>query len=230
MKRSTSFRQLFSLGLLLTVTLLGACSESAAPDTATAPAESPEAAAEPSPDVAAPPESESDAPPATQAPAQAPAQAPNAAPAKDPSRYDRPVQVYWLTDEDNAIELMSTPAAADKSTEPAAQLKSAMETLLAGPETQDDRSTTIPAETTLRELAIEPDGVHVDLSSEFTQGGGSLSMTARVAQILYTATSANPEGPMWLKVDGEPLEVLGGEGIILEQPLTRQYFEANFDL
>ncbi|MEM8640439.1 MAG: GerMN domain-containing protein [Cyanobacteria bacterium P01_G01_bin.54] len=230
MKPSTSFRQFFSLGLLLTVTLLGACSETGNSDTTTAaPPDASETPIETTENVETV-ESETATAPA-QAPAQAPARAPNAAPAKNPDAYDRPVEVYWLTDEDNAVELMSIPATeAAKSTAAADQLQNALETLLAGPDTEDDRSTTIPPETALRQIEIKPDGVHVDLSDEFTSGGGSLSMTARVAQVLYTATSANPEGSMWLKVEGEPLKVLGGEGIILEQPLTREYFETNFDL
>jgi spore germination protein GerM len=70
----------------------------------------------------------------------------------------------------------------------------------------------------------------VDLSQEFTAGGGSASMTGRVAQILYTATSINPNTNVWIDVEGKRLEVLGGEGLVLDQPLTRQNFEKNFDL
>ncbi|MEW5861695.1 MAG: spore germination protein, partial [Cyanobacteriota bacterium] len=59
---------------------------------------------------------------------------------------------------------------------------------------------------------------------------GSASMTGRVAQILYTATSINPNTNVWIDVEGKRLEVLGGEGLVIDQPLTRQNFEKNFDL
>jgi spore germination protein GerM len=73
-----------------------------------------------------------------------------------------------------------------------------------------------------------PEGVKVDLSQEFTAGGGSSSMIARLGQIIYTASSVDPNQPVWLLVEGTPLTVLGGEGLMVEQPLTRAQYEADF--
>jgi spore germination protein GerM len=77
---------------------------------------------------------------------------------------------------------------------------------------------------------VREDGVHINLSKEFTMGGGTASMTARVAQVLYTATSLNPNAQVWLSIEGEPLKTLGGEGLLIEQPLTRKSFEQEFSL
>ncbi len=104
-----------------------------------------------------------------------------------------------------------------------------METLLAGPSSKAE-TTTIPSGTKLQRIESRNDGIHVDLSSEFTKGGGSTSMTARVAQVLYTATTLNPDADVWLSVNGKPLEVLGGEGLMLDQPITRKSFERDFSL
>ena len=89
----------------------------------------------------------------------------------------------------------------------------------------------IPSETRLLDLDISENGVYVDLSQEFTYGGGSSSMIYRVAQILYTASSINPQTLVFLSIEGRPLNndyPLGGEGLTLEYPMTRQQFKREF--
>lgn len=140
------------------------------------------------------------------------------------------VEVYWLDNVNNSIELVPSTISLDEDIESEQEiLNEAFDRLLAGP-SDSDYASSIPEETELREISVKADGVHVDLSEEFTFGGGSASMMGRVAQILYTATSLDPDTQVWLEVEGEPLEVLGGEGLLLDRPLTRQNFEKNFDL
>jgi spore germination protein GerM len=87
---------------------------------------------------------------------------------------------------------------------------------------------TIPKGTKLLSLKTEADGVHIDLSKDFTTGGGSTSMQARLAQVLFTATSFDTNANVWLSIEGQKLEVLGGEGIEVPYPLTRQNFQDAF--
>jgi spore germination protein GerM len=138
-------------------------------------------------------------------------------------------QVYWLKSAGNRLELAASPVPGQPAGDPNTVLKTALENLLAGPG-NSTVSTTIPAKTQLRSVVVKSDGIHVDLSQEFTTGGGSASMKGRVAQVLYTATSLNPTAKVWLSVEGRPLDVLGGEGLMLDQPLTRQTFEQDFPL
>jgi spore germination protein GerM len=136
--------------------------------------------------------------------------------------------VYWVSGEGEEVELVARPITIEDSARPQEMLESAFKRLLAGENTEEVTSA-IPAGTQLRSVRLGPEGIHVDLSEEFRQGGGSLSMTARVGQVLYTATSLNPDANVWFEVEGEPLEVLGGEGLIVDQPMTRASFEANFE-
>jgi spore germination protein GerM len=135
---------------------------------------------------------------------------------------------YWLQDSGSSQKLVPTTITTTAD-QPSTALEAAFNSLLTGPKDQAV-STTIPEGTKLLGLRTEQDGVHVNLSKEFTTGGGSAAMTGRVAQVIYTATSMQPTAQVWIEVEGKPLEVLGGEGLELQQPLTRQSFQENFTL
>ncbi|MBV9387995.1 MAG: GerMN domain-containing protein [Chroococcidiopsidaceae cyanobacterium CP_BM_ER_R8_30] len=145
-----------------------------------------------------------------------------------PSR-EQTAQVYWLKDTDRHLALVKSSVKLRTTNQPDAILTAAFDRLLAGP-TQAGMTSTIPQGTKLRDVKTKSDGVHVNLSQEFTSGGGSDSMTGRVGQVLYTATSLEPSARVWISVEGKPLTILGGEGLELEQPLTRQSFQHNFSL
>lgn len=138
-------------------------------------------------------------------------------------------QVYWLETTGDRLKLQSSPLTVQKSATDQDVLKTAIENLLSGPATANNE-TTIPPGTKLLDLKLEKQKVHLNLSSEFTTGGGSASMIGRLAQLLYTATSLDENTKVWLFIDGQPLEVLGGEGLMIEQPMTRQWFDENFEL
>ena len=144
-------------------------------------------------------------------------------------KVEQTAQVFWLKDTGSNQELVSEAITATADRQPSTMLKAAFNSLLAGPQ-KEEVTTTIPTGTKLRNVKVQPDGVRVNLSEEFATGGGSAAMIGRVAQVIYTATSLNPTAKVWIEVEGKPLEVLGGEGLELEQPLTRQSFEENFTL
>lgn len=148
---------------------------------------------------------------------------------QQPASEQMAARVYWLKPTEQSFELVANQIAIEGSDQPQAVLEYALESLLAGAN-NPTYTTTIPKGTQLRNLSIEPDGVHVDLSEEFTFGGGSASMIGRLAQVLYTATSLDPDTPVWIEVEDQPLEYLGGEGVRVAQPLTREEFEQNFEL
>lgn len=146
-----------------------------------------------------------------------------------PVTQAKALQVYWLQASGGAIALSPSPTTIKTGKNPNTALSAAIDELLAGPKSTAI-TTTIPPETKLRSLIVKDDGIHIDLSKAFTQGGGSTSMTGRLGQVLYTATSLNPNAKVWLSVDGKPLETLGGEGLMLDQPLTRESFKRDFPL
>jgi spore germination protein GerM len=162
-----------------------------------------------------------------------PAQAPQTAQSSQPQPSQAPakhrIQIYWLKSVGSKIELAPSTVALNANAQPSETLKAAFEKMLQGT-TDPSLTSTIPKGTTLQTVAVKSDGVHVDLSTEFTSGGGSTSMTGRIAQVVYTATTLNPSAPVWISVEGKPLEVLGSEGLLIDQPMTRKSFEQNFTL
>lgn len=149
----------------------------------------------------------------------------------DPSVSENKVeaQVYWLKPTGNNIELAAQPLVVETADQPSVVVEQALTRLLSGVNDAGYTST-IPENTQLRSVSFREDGIHIDLSEEFAFGGGSTSMMGRVGQVLYTATSLDPEAKVWLEVQGQPLEYLGGEGLYIPQPLTRKEWQANYQL
>ncbi|MDB9523025.1 GerMN domain-containing protein, partial [Dolichospermum circinale CS-1225] len=120
---------------------------------------------------------------------------------------EQTASIYWLRSKENRFDLVPQPLKI-AATQPDQVLETAFKTLLAGPPQGTD-STTIPQGTQLLGLKAENNDVHVNLSENFTTGGGSTSMIGRIGQVVYTATSLNPQAKVYIEVNGKPLEVLG---------------------
>ena len=60
-----------------------------------------------------------------------------------------------------------------------------------------------------------------DLSSNFETGGGAESTYMRVKQVIKTV-NANTETPAYLYINGHQANVIGGEGIMVRQPLNER--------
>lgn len=131
------------------------------------------------------------------------------------------VSVYFLADEELAL------GAARRIDGPAVAA-GALTELLAGPTVAEQdlgRVTAIPEGTRLFGVSTNDSTATVDLSKEFTAGGGSLSMQARLAQVVYTATQFPGIEAVRIHIDGAPVRALGGEGVLVEEPVTRADFE-----
>jgi germination protein M len=112
---------------------------------------------------------------------------------------------------------------------PVGEVMLAVQRLLEGPTEAERRagmSSAIPAGTRFLGLDIDGTTATVDLSSEYESGGGSASMFARLAQVVYTLTEFDTVRDVRFMLDGEQVDVFSGEGIVLEEPVgRRQYSE-----
>jgi hypothetical protein len=117
---------------------------------------------------------------------------------------------------------------APRTVTPPATAAAALRALLAGPdgyERAHRRGTAIPSGTTLRSIAVHDRVATVDLSGRYDDGGGSLSMRSRLAQVVFTATRFSGIDKVRFELDGKPVTAFGGEGIVLNHPVGRADFE-----
>ncbi|OCR01211.1 hypothetical protein BCD67_17780 [Oscillatoriales cyanobacterium USR001] len=139
------------------------------------------------------------------------------------------VKVYWLKDTGGKFQIVPTKLAFKEVQTPDIALQNAFDSLLAGP-TDTNTHSEIPKGTKIESVKVSSDGIYVDLSQEFTSGGGSSSMIGRLGQVIFTATSLEPDARVWISVGGKPLKLLGGEGLEVAQPSTRYTFEKDFGI
>ena len=145
----------------------------------------------------------------TESPTASPSAAPS--PSASASAAKTVVRLYFLRGEKLGVAERRVP----RTTMPAT---AAMKALLAGPTGSEQAAglgTTIPAGTRLLGLTIAGTTATVDLSAEYASGGGSLSMMARIAEVVYTLTQFTTVRSVEFLLEGQPVEALGGEGIAL---------------
>ena len=143
-------------------------------------------------------------------------------------------EVYWVKVTDTKTELVPTTVHFNQSAteaDPNNQVQASLTQLLAGGHNDSSNSTLIPDGTKLLDYQVAKDGIHINLSKEFIAGHGSIPMMVRLGQVIYTATAKDNQAKVWLSVEGKPLEVLGeGEGLTVEQPMTREKFKQDYQL
>jgi germination protein M len=232
-RRTHSVQRILFLLLLAAVPLLAACGN----DTATS---TPAAVATATPDTGAttPPPAASTATPAEPAPTATPAAEPTAteppatptpttaAPAATPTTPAAPdeltLSVYFIREEKIGTAHRQVP----RTQQVAA---AAMRELLAGPTAREREAgleTAIPEGVSLNGVTLANGVATVDLSRTFESGGGTFAMSARLAQVVYTLTQFPTIDSVLFELDGEPVEVFSGEGLVLDGPQARADFEA----
>ncbi len=108
---------------------------------------------------------------------------------------------------------------------------SAVDLLLAGPTPAETAqipsfSSSIPSDVVRNgSVAVAAGTATVDLSENFDDGGGSASMTGRLAELTFTLTSFDTIDKVKIMLDGVPVDVFSSEGLVLPaEGLDRAYF------
>lgn len=80
----------------------------------------------------------------------------------------------------------------------------------------------IPSGVKLNGIKYTKDKVIIDLSSDFQYGGGTDSIYSRMMQLIKTAIANTDYKKIYLYLDGKQVNTIGGEGIMITQPLSEK--------
>jgi spore germination protein GerM len=103
----------------------------------------------------------------------------------------------------------------------------AIQELIKGPtkwEKSKGFTSEIPQGTRVLSIRESEKSTMIDLSSNFEAGGGAESTYLKVKQIIKTVNS-NTNIPTYLFINGKQANVIGGEGIMIKQPLNERSFD-----
>ncbi|MDE6138442.1 MAG: GerMN domain-containing protein [Candidatus Gastranaerophilales bacterium] len=107
------------------------------------------------------------------------------------------------------------------------KIKFAVTSLIRGPKSEEKNFgvyTEIPSGAEVISISEQSDKVIVNLNSAFVTGGGTESLYKRLYQLIKTV-KLNSSLPVYLYIDGQRADVVGGEGIMLSQPLSNSSLE-----
>ena len=94
--------------------------------------------------------------------------------------------------------------------------------MILGPKLEEKQRgvyTEVPSGAEIINITEQQNKVIVNLNSAFVNGGGTDSLYKRLYQLIKTV-NLNSKVPVYLYIDGQQADVVGGEGIMLSQPLS----------
>ena len=83
----------------------------------------------------------------------------------------------------------------------------------------------IPNTTKLLGIRENGNKVIIDFSSDFQYGGGTDSIYSRMMQLIKTSVENADNKKVYLYLNGKQIKFIGGEGIMISQPLSEKSLE-----
>ena len=139
---------------------------------------------------------------------------------KENKKYNKNMKIFIL---DKSGNLRPVNRVCEKSVQTSC-FEYAINELLSAPskwEKSKGFTSEIPQSTKLLSIRESSNSIMIDLSSEFESGGGAESTYMRIKQIIKTVNSYSST-PTYLYINGKQANVVGGEGVMLKQPLNER--------
>ncbi len=143
-------------------------------------------------------------------------------PKPEPSKQEEYVNIFFIGKNENNEEVYRAVKRVYNENVDGSKVKYAITSLVLGPKPAEKANgvyTEIPANTQILGITEKPDKVIINLSSAFATGGGTESVYKRLFQLIKTA-KRNTEKAVFLYIEGQQADVIGGDGIMITQPLS----------
>lgn len=137
------------------------------------------------------------------------------------------INVYFIGKNEHSEEVYKAVKRHYNKDVDGSKIKFAVISLIRGPKSEEKQFgvyTEIPSGSEVISISEQNDKVIVNLNSAFVNGGGTESLYKRLYQLIKTV-KLNSSLPVYLYIDGQRADVVGGEGIMLSQPLSNSSLE-----
>ena len=137
------------------------------------------------------------------------------------------INVYFIGKNEHNEEVYKAVKRVYNKDVDGSKIKFAIASLILGPKPEERQRgvyTEIPTGSEIININEQSDKVIVNLNSAYVNGGGADSLYKRLYQLIKTV-KLNSTLPVYLFIDGQKADVIGGEGILLSQPLSDSSLE-----
>lgn len=137
------------------------------------------------------------------------------------------VNIYFIGQNNNKEEVYKIVKRTYSAKIDGTKFNFAIKSLLKGPTAKEKTKgiySEIPQETKLLSIEETPEKIIINLNSDFEQGGGTDGLYKRLYQLIKTA-NRNTTLDVYLHINGKQAEMVGGEGIMINQPLDSKSLE-----
>jgi len=131
------------------------------------------------------------------------------------------INVYFIGLNENKEEVYKVVKRKYNAKKDGTKLNYAIKNLFKGPNSKEKTKgiySEVPQGTKLISIEEKPDKVIINVSDDFEQGGTD-GLYKRLYQLIKTANK-NTALDVYLYINGKQADVLGGEGLMIEQPLS----------
>ena len=132
------------------------------------------------------------------------------------------VNIYFIGKNEHNEEVYKAVKRVYNKDVDGSKLRFAVSSLISGPKPEERQHgvyTEVPSGSEVINITEQSNKVIINLNSAFVNGGGTDSLYKRLYQLIKTV-HLNSKLPVYLYIDGQQADVVGGEGIMISQPLS----------